>query len=294
MVITRVTRPSSVAVPGEEGPDFTPSCASTRVGRPSAPTGGRVRVCSSRATRVAGRVLVLFTLWASSPSGASEMPQRAYQEARGRFQKNSDDSKAAWEFGRACFDLAQTATNKAQRAEIAEQGIAACRKALATESNSVAAHYYLGLNLGQLARTRGLSALKIIKEMEQEWTTAARLDPGFDHAGPERSLGMLYRDAPALASVGSRSKSRQRFSRAIEQAPHYPENRLEFIEAYLKWGDEAEAGRELKALEKCWAAARAELAGPEWAESWKNWEAQLQRFKTKIAQGAKVDTPRHQ
>ena len=39
---------------------------------------------------------------------------------------------------------------------------AACRQALAQGSNSAPAHYYLGMNLGQLARTRGLSALKLV------------------------------------------------------------------------------------------------------------------------------------
>ena len=65
------------------------------------------------------------------------------------------------------------------------------------------------MNLGQLARTELLGALKLVKEMEREFKTAADLDKQFDYAGPERCLGLLYRDAPGWpASIGSRRKAR--------------------------------------------------------------------------------------
>ena len=48
----------------------------------------------------------------------------------------------------------------------------------------VAGHYYLAMNLGQLARTEMIGALKIVKEMENEFEIAADIDPRFDHAGP--------------------------------------------------------------------------------------------------------------
>ena len=217
-----------------------------------------------------------------------------YRQAKARFQEPGYKIKTAWEFGRTCFDLADFATNDTQRAELAKEGIAACRQALAQDTNSAPAHYYLGLNLGQLARTRGLSALKLIKEMEGEWTTAALLDRNLDNAGPERSLGMLYRDAPSFASIGNRRKAREQLTRAVELAPHYPENRLELIETYLKWGERENAQRELKELEKVWPAARAELAGPSWASSWREWEARLQKTRKRAEEPAKLATPRHE
>src|SRR5208282_1020948 len=58
------------------------------------------------------------------------------------FQQAPSEAPAAWQFGRACFDLAEFATNNTGRASLAEQGIAACRLALARDSNSAPAHYY--------------------------------------------------------------------------------------------------------------------------------------------------------
>ena len=107
---------------------------------------------------------------------------------------------------------------------------------MARESNLAPAHYYLGMNLGQLARTRGLSALRLVNQMQREFTRARDLDEHFDWAGPDRNLGLLYRDAPAFASIGSRSKAREHLMRAVELAPRYPENRLNLVETYLQLG----------------------------------------------------------
>src|SRR5205085_8577123 len=126
------------------------------------------------------------------------------------------------------------ATNSAQRAELADQGIAACRELLAREQNSGPGHYYLGMNLGQLARTKGIGALKIVTQMEREFKAARELDETLDQAGSDRNLGLLYRDAPALGSIGSRSRAKQHLERAVELTPDYPENRLDLIEAFLK------------------------------------------------------------
>ena len=152
-------------------------------------------------------------------SGTSRQAQAHYRDA-------PDEATAAWQFARACFDLADLATNKTERASLAEQGIAACQQAIARESNSAPAHYYLGMNLGQLARTKGLSALKLVTQMQREFTRARDLEEQLDWAGPDRSLGLLYRDAPAIGSIGSRSKAREHLKRAVELAPRYPENRL--------------------------------------------------------------------
>ena len=191
------------------------------------------------------------------------------------------DGPAAWEFGRACFELAECATNQAQRAQIAKQGIAACRQATARASNSGPAHYYLGVNLGQMARAKVLEALKLVSLMRQEFDLARSLDEHVDYAGPDRSLGQLYRDAPAVISIGSRAQAEQHLRRAVALAPDFPDNHLELIEGYLKWGERDKARRELNALEASWPAARAKLTGPAWAGSWADWEKQLKQFKKK-------------
>lgn len=218
---------------------------------------------------------------------------QVYREKEKQFQGHQTDLASAWQFGRACFDLAEFSTNSSERAQIAERGISASRRALAINSNSAPAHYYLGLNLGQLARTKSVGALKLVTQMEHEFTVATELDARLDFGGPDRTLGLLYRDAPTFVSVGNRSKAKQHLRRAVELVADYPENRLVLIESYLKWGDRNDAKRELTELEAIWPKARAKLAGPEWAASWTDWQARLEEFKKKIEETSKLESPRH-
>src|SRR5262245_38238630 len=80
--------------------------------------------------------------------------ERAHVEARQRWLQDSNSAQLSWELGRACYDHADYATNNSQRAALAEEGMAACRHAIRLDTNSAPARYYLGLNTGQLARTK--------------------------------------------------------------------------------------------------------------------------------------------
>ena len=208
---------------------------------------------------------------------------RVYQAARTNHLAVRTNIALAWQFGRACFDRAEFATNSAERALLAEQGIAACRAVVAVKPDRAEAHYYLAMNLGQLARTKMLGALKLVGEMETKFKTARSLNEGFDFAGPDRNLGLLYFEAPGWpTSVGSRSKARHHLRQAVELTPQHPENRLCLLEACLHWGDRNGAQRELKALADLWPAAHTNLVGEAWTAAWADWERRLEQAKTKF------------
>ena len=231
----------------------------------------------------------------AAETGFAACAQQNFQAARALYRNAPGEATTAWQFARACFDVAELATNKTERASLAEQGIAACQQAIARESNSAPAHYYLGMNLGQLARTKGLTALRLVLQMQREFTRAHDLDEQLDWAGPDRSLGLLYRDAPSIGSIGSRSKAREHLKRAVELAPRYPENRLNLIEAYLQWREPNNAHRELAALEAGWLSARTNFVGEAWAASWADWEPRLKALKKKTEAPPKsLEAPRNQ
>src|SRR5262245_26399653 len=104
------------------------------------------------------------------------LPKLLYEEARARYQKETNSVEAAWQFGRAAFDLADLATNDTQRAALAQEGIDACRHGVGLDPKSAPAHYYLGLNYGQLAQTKLLGALKLVDRMEESWKKTIELD----------------------------------------------------------------------------------------------------------------------
>jgi len=239
------------------------------------------RVCGF----VAFASIFLFTCLAQAQSGPGPADpkappdaqfagraEKAFTAAKANYLTNSNDPDACLQFVRATFDWADYATSDSKRADIAEQGISASRKFIQFNSNNAAAHYYLAMNLGELARTKSWGALKIVNEMEEEFNLTLKLDAKFDHSGADRGLGLLYLDTPGWPlSIGSKTKARQHLQKALKDAPDYPENHLNMIEADLKWGDKKPAATDLKALADIWADARAKFTGDPWAASWADW-----------------------
>jgi len=199
--------------------------------------------------------------------------QTIYESARKRYLASPNDAEAAWQFGRASYDWAEFASTKRQRAEIAEEGIDAAQKLVDRQPGLAEAHYYLAMNQGQLAQTKELGALKLVSKMEKEFKATLELKPDLDYAGPDRNLGLLYKEAPGWpASIGNKSKAKQHLTAAAKRAPQYPENLLNLIEAYLSWGDRNAAVREMENLEAIWPKAEQQLTGEQWTQSWIDWK----------------------
>jgi len=209
--------------------------------------------------------------------------QSNYDVAHGNYLAHPDDDRAAWELGRACFDRAEFARSSAERARLANEGGAACRKVVAHQPNLAVGHYYLALNLAQLARTKFLAALPIVNQMSSEWKIAQALDQTLDFGGPDRYGGLLYRDAPGWPiSVGDNAKARKHLLRAVEIRPDFPENLLNLIETYLMWNEVPAAAKATDELLKIWPKAQKEFTGDYWAPSWKDWNQRLQAIQSKL------------
>lgn len=220
-----------------------------------------------------------------------------FQRTRTRFQSDTNDIVAAWQFARAAFDFADFATNDTERAAIARQGIAACQALLPRDTNSAPLHYYLAMNDGQFARAvaPSLTAYRLVKVMEREFKTAADLNPSFDYAGPARCLGLLYRDSPGWPfSIGSRRKARDWLEQAAKLAPEYPENLLNLAESYLQWRDWDNAKEQLDALDALWPKAQRNFTGEAWARSWEDWSARRDMARKKLGKiSAPAKSPRN-
>jgi tetratricopeptide (TPR) repeat protein len=227
----------------------------------------------------AGILLAEEAPWKTSAAFA----EKEFDRAQSQFRSDAKNPTNAWQFARAAFDFAEFSTNDTERAALANQGIAACRPLIARAPKLAAGHYYLAMNLGQLARTEYLGALALVKEMEPEFKTAGELDPLLDHAGPKRNLGLLYRDAPGWPiSLGNPSKAQSLLKSAVKLAPDFPENYLHLIESYLKWNESGDAKKTLHALDVIWPAARTNLIGDQWVQSWDNWSTRRDAARKKL------------
>lgn len=254
--------------------------------------------------RAGGKSAAIFLLSALAVAGFAQSTtnpvfaaraEKAFRQAQVQFAAGTN-AAAAWQFARASFDFADYATNDTQRADLARLGIAACQKLLARDTNSAPGHYYLALNYGQLARAEApsLAAYRLVRPMESEFKTAADLDKYFDHAGPERCLGLLYRDAPGWPlSIGSRRKARDWLEQAAKLAPDYPGNPLNLAESFLQWHERDNATTELNKLDALWPKAQKNLTGEAWEPNWNDWSRRRDIARKKLEEiSAPARSPR--
>lgn len=221
----------------------------------------------------------------ATPQSFAIQAENHFRAAQKKSRGEPRNNEAAWRFASAAFDFAEVAKNDAKREEIANEGIYVCRQVIERERTNAAAHYYLAMNLGQVAQTKLVGALKLVNEMEREWGLAGSFDQKFDYAGADRNLGVLYLEAPGWpVSIGSRSKAKQHLQRAVELAPNYPENHLTLMDAYLKWSDRKKLEREMKTFEELLPKAKKEFAGAEWESYWADWDARWKKIKAKAAE----------
>lgn len=229
----------------------------------------------SRSLAALGVSLGVLAGEAQSPP-SQEQAREIFLNARLEFESSSTNATAAWVLGRAAFDLAEYLTGSPELGDVIDTGLKACREGIRLDAGSAPAHYYLGLNLGQLARTKKLGALKLLREMEQAFLTARKLDPDFDFAGPDRSVGLLYFHAPGWPlSIGNRGKARTHLEAAARLHPEYPENGIALAEGYAKWAETEHLEKLLLQLDGLLPKSRQQFREPQWADAWRDWEKRL-------------------
>ena len=226
-----------------------------------------------RSLILSSTVAALTCVASVTTNSAADRAERQYLLTRAIYRTDGTNFQNAWQFSQACFEWAEFARDNRHRADIAEQGIAAARSALRQDSRLAPAVYYLALNVGQLARTKTVGALRLVGEMEALLKKSVELEPTIDFAGAHRSLGLLYRDAPGWPlSIGNKGKARQHLVKAVELRPDFPENHLCLLEAYLQWGDKRTVQSRLKEVQNVLTAARKKYSGESWEASWADWD----------------------
>ena len=214
--------------------------------------------------------------------------ERACRQARQDYLQNSNNIGNALALARACFERAELASDEATLTTLGKEGVEASRHALSLAATNAGAHYYLALNIGEIARIKRMSGLKLVDNMEEECLAACKLDEKLDYAGPDRCLGLLYRDAPGWPiSIGSRAKARKHLQHALDLSPDYPENWINMIESYLEWNESARARETAVGMDERLSKARVKLSGDPWAASWNDWDARWKKLQQKLSNKAK-------
>ncbi|MDB4459256.1 hypothetical protein N9059_01655 [bacterium] len=217
------------------------------------------------------------------PITSVESARENLKEAR----KNRDPGTAttfkAIMLARACFDLGEFTTHKATKADLAKEGIAAAEAALIDSPDSAHALFYLGMNHGQLARTKTLGALGEVKHIESNLLKGIEADSTFQNACNHLYLAILYKNAPGWpASIGSRTKARNHFESAVQLAPDYPYNRIRLIEALIDWKKIEAARLEWKVFDRLLPKLRKKYKSEDWKPVWETWDPRIKDIEKRL------------
>jgi len=180
-------------------------------------------------------------------------------------EKDPKDYELLWRGARACAWLTEEFPNKDQRASWAERGIKYAKRAVAVNGGRVEGHYYLGINIGQSARTKTIGAYLMVPKVVKEGQIALKIDEKFDHGGPGRLVGNVYAKAPPWpASIGDTDEGVGYLRRVVEIAPDFPQNHLHYADALYADGKYAEAAKEYQIVLDMPLKLEWQHAGEQW------------------------------
>lgn len=193
----------------------------------------------------------------TSENGASEALV-AYKKAIG---KNAGLVEAYWKSSRACYWIADHATNTKEKIRVFEEGIDIAKKAIELDPDCVEAHFWLGGNYGSYGETRGiLKSLSLVKPIRHEMEEVLRIDPNYQGGGGYRVLGIVDYKVPAFVG-GNKKRALEHLEKALSIDPKNPFNNYYMAEYLEIVGERYRAFDHLKTLES--AETSADVDGPD-------------------------------
>ncbi len=178
-------------------------------------------------------------------------------------QADAKSETAAYKLARTYYWIGKHQDSDEQKVAVFAKGIAAAKKALAINPDSIGGHYWLGVCYGVYGSAKGvMKSLSLVDPIKQEMAAVIAQDPSYDSGGAYRVLGRLYFKLPGLFG-GSNSKAVENLKTAIKYGPHRWLNHIYLAEVYIDEG-EKEKAREL--LKKVLAGPAEPGLEPEWAE----------------------------
>lgn len=164
-------------------------------------------------------------------------------------KQSSPSAGLAWRLARTYLKLGETATNGTAE-NYFHRCIEQADRAIDLNNQSAWGYFFRGICRGKLGEIQGVwKSLTIIKPVKQDLLAALKLDPTVSQGGPDRALGKLYLELPALLG-GSIGKSVDHLQKAVSLGPEFADNYLFLAEAQYENEDYRSAQNTLVELLK--------------------------------------------
>lgn len=178
--------------------------------------------------------------------------------------------EAAWKLSRAWYWVGSHQPDD-QALESFDKAVQAAKQAVASNADSLAAHYWLGVAYGSYGRAKGvMKSISLVDPIKEEMAFVIKKDPAYEAGGPYRVLGRLYFKLPGLLGGGT-DKAIENLKIAVKHGPQRWLNHIYLAEALIKDGKKDEAKT---LLEQVLAGPAEAGLEPEYAD----WKAEAQKL----------------
>jgi hypothetical protein len=160
--------------------------------------------------------------------------QKSFDVAKAAMAAGGDEFESQWRMARGAFWVAEWTTDKAKKKEMGKIGYEAGLKASKLQPGRVEGYYFGVIALGQYSLAIG--TLKAIGEgikgkFEGLGNKAVAINPGFDFGGPDRAMGVYWRDLPKI--VRNMDKAEKHIKASIAKGDTKIRSHFYMAEIYL-------------------------------------------------------------
>lgn len=148
-------------------------------------------------------------------------------------------NKRLWELSRDAAIKAENATDKQDKARLAQQGIAYAEECVMKNPETAECYYYRAINTGIYYSVHVVGYQDGLKAMIKDCEKVIKLNDKVDHGGAYRTIGKIYTDVPESTIIKGGitrdlPKAVEYLKKAISIDPSYPENHIYLAEALLE------------------------------------------------------------
>jgi len=159
----------------------------------------------------------------------AKMAAEKYKDA---IDADPDQPEAYWKLARALYWVGQH-SEKDEQVPVFEEGIAAAKKGIQLDPESVPGHYWLGVSYGLYGQAKGImKSLSLVDPIKKEMTEVIKRDPGYNMGGAYMVLGRMYFKVPGLFG-GDDKKAEDNLKKAIELGPNRWISHVNLAELYM-------------------------------------------------------------
>lgn len=176
----------------------------------------------------------------------------AVEKARGYYEKvlavDGENVKARWKLSRLFYWQGDHTKGSKAKMAIFEKGIRYAQEGVERDGACVPCHFWLGVSYAKYGEAKGIfHSLDLVPHVQREMKIVLELDASYDFGGPDRVLGRVLHQLPAM-NGGDNEKAIEHLRKAIKHGPGLLMNHRFLAEVLISVGRKDEAKVLLEAV----------------------------------------------